>query len=150
MRVIDGKSYSLIVIKTPPQHSFFEEHTTIIKKKGYVWFAKMGRSNLRLDTLRSHEKILFIKDSGNLKTGLYAASILEISDKQPDKGLYPSYYSDFEYRNPIWFKIKDLKSVPVEILESSFVGKSSGGSVLGILRSICPAFFIKCTKTQNI
>lgn len=150
MEAKKGSIYPLIVIKTPNEHSFYQEHHKIIQKYGYVWFAKLGKSSLKVSSIIKCDDILFIKDSGNLYSGLYAAKILEVTDSIPTETCFPDYYDTLHKKGSLWFMIEDLKPVSVDVLSNSFVGNSSGGSVLNILRSICPAFFIKCTNTQRI
>ena len=50
----------------------------------------------------------------------------------------------------MWLKISEIKPMEYDILIESFVGASSGGDIDKILKSMCPAFFIRSIKNVVI
>ena len=93
--------------------------------------------------------MLFIKNSGISKGGIYIARYEAIeNDLSKKENAYPKYYHNIQQQPAMWFKISEIKPLEYDILIENFVGSSSGGDIDIILKSMCPAFFIR--STQNV
>lgn len=143
--------FPLIKVKTPTGIDFFKEHKSIIDSYGYVWFCRFGKNNMKYDTVASCNPILFIKNSGISNGGIYIARYEAIENSITENGtVYPHYYQDIQQSPAMWFKIYEMNPMDYDVLIESFVGASSGGDINRILKSMCPAFFIRSTQDIEI
>ena len=122
-------------IKSPEAINFFEEHNKVISEKGYVDFAKLGRSSLRVDTMPQSGEF-FIKESVANGGKLFRVHYIAILEQGV---FYPSYYE--KPKTSLWFRLDKLEEVPLCILED-YVTRA-GGDVSNALRSMSPNFYIK-------
>lgn len=135
----------LLRIKTPDCVDFFQEHMSLIETKGYVWFCRFGKNNMRIDKVLSHESLLIIKDSGAISSNYYIAKycdVCEIPNITSDE--YPAYYDCINQKKSLWFKVNMLVPLDYGIIESNFVVAATNGEIKNTLRSMCPAFYIRC------
>lgn len=143
--------YPLIKIKTPSSTSFFDAHKACIENDGFVWFCRFGKNNMKIDSLNRCEHILFIKESGVRQGGVYIAEYVELSEQLgADKTGVPEYYNTLSQPQALWIKLISLNPFDYKVFMESFVVNSSGGSVDNILRSMCPAFFLKSIVDHEI
>ncbi|MGP1367086.1 MAG: hypothetical protein ACTTH3_05355 [Schwartzia sp. (in: firmicutes)] len=150
MKIQQGDICPLIKIKSPFGIDFYKEHMKVIEENGYVWFCRFGKNNMLRDVLLQYAPYLIIKESGIKNGGLYIARYTEIVEDEPRDNQTPQYYESIKQYPSLWFKLTKIKSLDYSMLASKFVGKSSGGQVEGILRSICPAFYIKSVSNLNL
>lgn len=149
MKINENSIFPLIKVKTPTGIDFFNAHKEIIDSIGYVWFCRFGKNNMKYDTISSCAPMLFIKNSGVSKGGIYIARYKAIENNlSKEESAYPKYYHNIQQQPAMWFKISEIKPLEYDIFIENFVGSSSGGDIDKILKSMCPAFFIK--STQNI
>lgn len=137
--------YPLIRVKTPSKIDFYKEHKLVIDANGYVWFCRFGRNNMKFESLKKCKPVVFIKETGDITKGLYLAKYDSFSSVPPNE-IYaiPSYYNEIIQKPSIWFRVTEINKFEIMQLNSSFVGNTSGGNIQDILRSMCPAFFVKC------
>jgi len=150
MKIEKNNVCPLIKIKSPDGADFFSEHTHLINNNGFVWFCRFGKNNMKQETLKQYAPYIIIKESGIKEGGVYLAKYTDITETSPDIQFMPSYYNKMNLHISMWFKIIEIKSIDYSLLTSSFVGKTSGGSIQSILKSMCPAFFVKCISTVEI
>ena len=106
---------------------------------------------MKYDTISSCVPVLFIKNSGISKGGIYVARYEAVENNLSEKeSAYPKYYHNIQQQPAMWFKISEIKPMEYDILIESFVGASSGGDIDKILKAMCPAFFIRSTKNVVI
>lgn len=139
--------YPLIKISTPEGVDFLAEHLQIINEHGYVWFCRFGKNNMKIQSLRDSNHILILKDIKRNGGKVYLAEFdkVEQSPNVTDE-VVPKYYRDITKQIGVWIRINQIKEIPQNILERSFVINNSNGSVAGILRSMCPATFLRCIR----
>ena len=150
MKVERGAVCPLIKIKSPTGFDFYSEHIQLIKENGYVWFCRFGKSNMKKETLEQCAPYIIIKESGIKDGGVYIAKYSEITETPSLAKVVPLYYSKMNQIPSMWFKVNELDSVDYSSFISSFAGKASGGNIQGILRSMCPAFYVRCTSSLEI
>lgn len=139
--------YPLIKIATPVGIDFLNEHLQIINKHGYVWFCRFGKNNMKIQSLQDSDHILIVKDVVRNGGKVYLAEFdkVEQSYDIADE-VVPKYYKDVAKYTGVWLRITQIKEIPKNALEDSFVVNKTNGSVAGILRSMCPATLLRCTK----
>ena len=139
--------YPLIKIATPEGVDFLDEHQQIINNFGYVWFCRFGKNNMKIQSIQDSDHILIIKDIARNGGKVYIAAFdkveqsYDISDE-----VVPKYYKEVAKYIGVWLRITQIKEIPKNVLEDSFVVNKTNGSVAGILRSMCPATLLRCTK----
>lgn len=142
-----GMVYPLIKVMTPPNIDFITEHETIIKEKGYVWFCRFGKNNMKINSLKNCEKSLFIKESEKNGGNVYVAEYDIIKDgAESVENNYPSYYNNITQIKGLWIKLLSITEYSKEDLEANFVINTSGNNVSNILKSMCPATFLRYIK----
>ena len=139
-----GGIYPLIKVTTPPDINFFTEHKKAINKYGLVWFCRFGKSNMKVASLESCCKVLIIKESKKNGDGVYIAPYDIVHEgNEPPYGVYPTYYDEIIHPKSLWIRLTDIEKISKTALESTFVVNTSGNKVSGILKSMCPAVFIR-------
>ena len=139
--------YPLIKIATPNGCDFLDEHLQIIKKYGYVWFCRFGKNNMKIQKLQDANHIMFIKDIEGNGGKVYIAEFDKIEQcPAVSNDLIPHYYKDITKYKGVWFRITKIEEFSRKKLEEYFVVNVSNGSVSGVLRSMCPAAFLRCEK----
>lgn len=138
MKKPNQEEFLLLKIKTPAGISFYDEHIALIKKHGYVDFAKVGNSILKSDIFEEGNTI-FIKESISSGGNLYRAVTSGILD---DGIIYPSYYDSFEGLNRIWVRLVSLELIKDEKFLDRYKTRA-GGDVRKALKSMSPNFFIR-------
>lgn len=143
--------YPLIKIKTPPEINFFSAHKRCIDENGFVWFCRFGKNNMKIVSLEACKHLLLIKESGIKKGGVYIAEYVELATELNDSETsIPAYYEDLQQSPSFWIKLISLVPLDFDVFTTSFVVNSSNGSVENILRSMCPASFLRCISTKNL
>lgn len=143
--------YPMLKIKTPKGTDFYQEHSKVIDKSGYVWFCRFGKNNMKFESFDTDNRVLIIKEGSRIGGGLYVAKYEEFYKKLPnDVSETPDYYNDITQDPAVWFKIIELKKMDDKYLDTAFVVNASGGSIRNILKSMCPAFFVKCLKQISL
>ena len=150
MKIEKSNICPLIKIKSPDGVDFFQEHTQLIEKNGFVCFCRFGKNNMKLETLKQYAPYIIIKESGIKEGGVYLAKYTDITDIPPDTHLMPLYYNTMASHPSLCFKVIELYNMEYSLLTSSFVGKTSGENIQSILKSMCPAFFVKCISTLDV
>lgn len=136
--------YPLIKIMTPPDIDFFKEHKSIIDKSGYVWFCRFGKNNMKIESLENCEKILLIKESEKNGGNVYIANYDIVKEGAvPINEDYPSYYNDITQSKGLWIRLLSIALYSKEDLNNDFVVNASGNKVANILKSMCPATFLR-------
>ncbi|MDD3401029.1 MAG: hypothetical protein PHT58_05315 [Eubacteriales bacterium] len=143
--------YPLIKIKSPPDVNFYSAHKSCIDKNGFVWFCRFGKNNMKTTSLDSCEHILLIKESGIKQGGVFIAEYTELSTELNANEIgIPEYYSGLPQPKALWIKLTSLTPLDYSIFSAAFVVNSSNGSVDNIMRSMCPAFFLRSTSDQEL
>jgi hypothetical protein len=150
MKIKQGAICPLIKIKSPKGVDFYLEHNQLIKKNGYVWFCRFGKNNMKKETLEQYAPYILIKESGIKNGGLYIAKYSKITETPSHAKVVPLYYSKINQLPSMWFKVNELERVDYSTIISSFIGNASGGSIQEILRTMCPAFYVRCTSSLEI
>lgn len=141
--------YPLIKVMTPPDIDFFTEHKNILSKKGYVWFCKFGRNNMKIESLDNCTKVLIIKESKQNGGGVYAAKYDIVKEgTETIENIYPTYYNRISLNKGVWIRLLDIERYSKEELEDDFVVNASGNKVSNILKSMCPAVFLRYNKNN--
>lgn len=136
--------YPLVKITTPPEIDFFHEHKTILDKKGYVWFCRFGKNNMKIETLENCGKILLIKDSEKRGGNVYIANYDIVKEGNFSiNNAYPSYYNDISQNKGLWIRLISITRYSKDKLNANFVINTSGNKVANIFNSICPAAFLR-------
>ena len=143
--------YPLIKIKTPTEINFFSAHKRCIDENGFVWFCRFGKNNMKIVSLEACKHLLLIKESGIKNGGVYFAEYVELATELIDSETsIPAYYEDLQQSPSFWIKLLSLVPLDFDVFTTSFVVNSSNGSVENILRSMCPASFLRCISTKNL
>lgn len=143
--------YPLFKIRTPNYVDFYMEHKKRIDQNGHVWFCQFGKNNMKVQSLTSCEPLLLMKESGKKHGGIYIAEYDRMESFVPVcETSVPSYYKTILHPPSLWFRILSLEKFDFQLLCDCFVGNTSGGDIEKILQSMCPAFFIRCTKEIKI
>lgn len=129
---------------------FITNIKAIIDSCGYVWFFKYGKHKISMSALSTCCNKIIIKESGKTNGSYLIVEYSDLTKNNPKDKAIPTYYQTITKESLMWFKITNISQIEDSILEDSFVGKSSGGSINQIAKSMCPAFFIKCIKDIEI
>lgn len=136
--------YPFIKIMTPPEIDFFNEHKTILDKKGYVWFCRFGKNNMKIKSLENCGNILLIKDSEKNGGNVYIANYDIVKEGNFSiNNDYPTYYNDILQSKGLWIRLLSITQYSKEELNANFVINASGNKVANILKSMCPATFLR-------
>lgn len=129
---------------------FYTEHKRILDQKGFVWFCRFGKNNMKIEKITSCERIVIIKESG--KAGkYYAAEYDDLQEKTPsDKTAIPPYYTDMDRSEGYWLRLTGICEVEADTVMNCFVSDASQGSIAPLIRSMCPAFYIICKSKVSI
>lgn len=129
--------------KFAPQCGTIEAHEELIKKKGYVWYGKLGNkiaSSVFSDILDNNELRILLIHSG--ATYRYWAYVDKIQHEMPDREDIPEYYRNETEKFRTWFRVIRFEDAPRDIMGKCTV--ASSGRELGIAskHSMSPYFKI--------
>ncbi len=129
--------------KFAPNEGTIKAHDILIKKRGYVWYGKLG---LPL----TEKAIYYIKENDDPrvllihsgKTSRYWAHVSDVIKEEPNVEDIPQYYRENRDRFKTWFKVTEFESAPKDILGKCTV--ISSGATLGEVskHSMSPYFII--------
>ena len=127
-----------------PAEGTIQAHKTIIDKKGFVWYGKLGLPlskkavNFIMD---SNDPMILLIHSG--KTARYWAHIVEIRRDTPEIEAIPEYYRYSANQFNSWFKVTRFENAPKDVLSKCHV--ISSGATLGEVssHSMSPYFIIE-------
>ncbi len=141
--------YPLIKITTPSDINFYNEHQKLMQENGYTWFCRFGKSNMKIESIKNCGNTIIIKESKKNGDKVYAAIFDEILGYiDEDKVIFPAYYNNIKQNKELWFRLVALEEYSKEMLCSAFVVNASNNDVSSILKSMCPATFLRC-KIQH-
>ena len=117
-------------------------HEELIKKKGFVWYGKLGsrisdKSSLRIME-NDNPRILLIHSGG---TDRYWAYIDKIQHETPNRNDIPSYYRNQVNKFKSWFRVIRFESASKDVLSHCFV-LSSGAVLSNASRHSMSPYFI--------
>ncbi len=150
MEINNGDICPLIKVKSPVGIDFYTEHKRVIESYGYVWFCRFGKNNMKRETLEKYSPFIIIKESGVKYGGVFLAAYSEISVDTMHQKMMPLYYKEIEQRPSLWFKVTQIEQIDYSALLSCFIGNASGGNIERIMKSMCPAFYIKCISNMKV
>lgn len=114
------------------KYDYIEEHNNILKKEGYVWLLKIGKTINRKylsDVVKSNGGII-LKTTAKKGNKFYYADLLDTDINNDDNPIYPKYYDEYLYysgydisyakENGFWFKISNLREISNDIV-SKFI-----------------------------
>lgn len=118
-------------------------HEELIRKKGYVWYGKLGNkiaSSVFSDILENAEPRILLIHSG--ATYRYWAYVDKIQHEIPEIEGIPAYYRDEAEKLKTWFRVIRFEDAPRDIMGKCTV--ASSGQELGIAskHSMSPYFKI--------
>ena len=132
----------LLKINTPEGIDFINAHNSIIKKHGFVWLCKFGKTNLLIDKLNSSKlKYIVLKDTMKNNNKVYIANYSLVTEDCPNAN-YPDYYSDIELNKKLWIKVTSIIPIKYDFLIDNFVTKSSSSNLESVFKSMCSTFYI--------
>lgn len=127
-----------------------EEHTKLINKIGYVWFAKIGNkpaSKIIQKMMDDETPYLLLKDPQNA----YVAEFIEFSEVEPSEGEYPEYYKTEispSRKISVWFKLTSIKRVEDLMILNNVVLKSSRSPILETTKKSMASHFFTVAKSD--
>lgn len=145
-------------------HSFIEEHISVLRKEGYVWMLKLGkRSSVdKLEDIRKNGGWLILRSPKSAGSKSYLTKFTAIIEGEPEDNAYPEYYNDFlngaeqediyYLSEPTyqWFKIEYIAPLDCNAASSLVVAKT-GKKVDDVISSTRTAvMFIKNELTIEI
>jgi hypothetical protein len=133
-----------------------EAHSDVIKKRGSVWYGKMGKTlgpdkvrRINAQTKKRIPTFLYLIQKAPRAYEVYRGTILEIVRELPtgQRGFVPKYYeaNRLEEYIRLWIKLSNLKSVPFTDI-TKYVISSSGSPALVSLGQSMAALFVIRTK----
>ena len=125
-------------------------HDELIKRKGYVWYGKLGNkiaASVFSDVLENDEPRILLIQSG--ATYRYWAYINKIQHELPDREDIPEYYRNEAEKFKTWFRVIKFEDAPRDIMAKCTV--ASSGQELGIAskHSMSPYFKIIAPDTDE-
>ena len=133
-----------------PECGTIEAHAELIKRKGYVWYGKLGNkiaASVFSDVLENDEPRILLIHSG--ATYRYWAYINKIQHELPDREDIPEYYRNEAEKFKTWFRVIKFEDAPRDIMAKCTV--ASSGQELGIAskHSMSPYFKIIAPDTDE-
>ena len=114
-------------------NDYIEEHRKVIKKNGYTWMLKMGKTINReylKDIVTEHGGII-LKSSAKRGNKFYYAEVVSTDISKENKLVFPEYYEeyfDYEYytleqvkKDGFWFKITNIIDVDDEFVDNFII-----------------------------
>lgn len=149
MLIPAGNVFPMFKISSPQDISFYDEHQKLIKKNGFVWFCRFGKTKISLKT-NEGLKIFFVKESASHrdKNKKYLLQFTEISTEPVTSG-YPAYYNSVDKKAILWMKVTSIIELQQDF-ENYFQSASSDVPLQKIYRSMCTSFFIKAKADLTI
>ena len=141
--------YPLIRVATPADIDFLGEHRAVIQQHGYVWFCRFGKNNMKIQSLQDCKHIMIVKDADKNGGKVYLAMYDEVLDSlNLNCEAIPNYYLGISRHIGAWIRVTQIEEISKATLEECFVVSASNGKVSNILRSMCPATFLRCVRSM--
>lgn len=121
-KLVIGQNILLLRYSTSLCETIIEEHISMIKNNGYVWYGKLSgvTSNKILDAVLSAEHpALILYQKG-------AAFLCELEDFTTNKpaGGYPKYYEEEFIFPSCYFKLKSIEKLDMKVFDDIYVRSS--------------------------
>ncbi len=84
---------------------FYEEHSKLIKKQGYVDLCVFTK---RQPNMKKYNETVYIKESKKAGDRIFKAKIIETRDNGE---VYPKYYDDYHVAGQTWLRIDSLDEI---------------------------------------
>ena len=126
-----------------PPCGTIKAHERILKKKGYVWYGKIGLgiSPKGVKAMLDSHKMLLIHSG---KMDRYWLTVSEVSNKMPAQGDYPDYYGDKTNHINTWIKVIGIEQAPGDILSACRLVSNNRPLADVSKTSMSPFFIIEC------
>jgi len=134
---LDDKEFTILLKLGKSGHDFYSTHDEVIKKYGYVDFARVG--NKRASFPDEKGSTIYIKESSRDGDRIFEC---ELGEKITVGEHYPSYYEEFSLENAFWLRIVSLNIISKEDFISRFCLRS-GEEIKGLDRGMMSFFYIK-------
>lgn len=129
-------NYLVLKLGNSFKDDFYEEHSKIIEKYGYVDFFIAYKKNPAFD---KYNKSVVIKEGSKQGNRLFMAEVVERLDNGQH---FPKYYDAINKENGLWVRIKGLKEIDRQYLLDNFETKT-GKSIDSIFRASVPYFGLR-------
>lgn len=134
---MEEKEFIVLKLGSIKNVDFYEEHSKIIDKYGFVDMAKFGKAKVEKDEIVDHT--LYIKESDVDKGRIFKAYVEEM----PISGeYYPAYYDKSKLNQAQWFRVSSMIEVGLENFCKEFVNRQ-GRDVLRLFRGMNPIVHIR-------